>query len=143
MKRNILIICGTILLGIITGLTSCSNDKDDDTQVQYPVENVRYYVKYEMHISQANSGAISINCISDKGSIYIKTQNSDWNAVYGPIDKNTELRINASYSGPVYNKPDSYVRIYISRNNEPFVLKAEDRHNDSSKSYETSCNIDY
>lgn len=127
-----------VLLLICSGcFVSCSSD---DEHIDEPAqEEVRYYVKYEVHMNINRSAlGISIQCQGDKKEEHITTKNPSWEGTFGPFKKGQEVFLRVYSAAVVTSTSDSYVRISVSRDKEPFVLRAEDRRMDSSKSYEVS-----
>lgn len=122
--------------------TSCS---DDDSNTIPEQEPVRYYVKYEMtsktyHDNQPR--IITVNTEKGIQTITLKDtwKNTSWEETYGPVNKSfiPSLEVNIKkddYSSTIQGK------IYVSREKEPFVLKAQG----SSGTYSLSltCSIDF
>ena len=102
---------------------SCSSDDDDSPSI--PEGKTDYYVKYEVSAQNAGYATITWNLeySTDKGvgTSTIK-DGGKWEATYGPFPKSAEvfLRLsNGSSSYPVN------ARILVSKDKEPFVIKAE------------------
>lgn len=124
------------LVAIVTAVmlsftfTSC-NQEDDDVNIGGDDEkNTRYYVKYEVYmgILGGNWGQHSMNIsyTTENGRQNITTTSSEWNGTFGPIKKGTKLEISANAS-LVRNDTYNYVRLSVSRDKEPFVIKGEKR----------------
>ena len=147
---------GFILFAIIT-LSSCSesedepelpqinnngnnteNGKDDDT------EEVRYYVKYEISTTTRWTNTINtVTYVSEKGAQTFNAEgNTNWSATYGPLSYGSVVSLKICSK----NKKDydygghNHSRIYVSKNQEPFVIKAEDS---GSKDITLSYKIDF
>ena len=58
----------------------------------------------------------------------LSVSEAKWEGTYGPFQKGSELSIKVeAVRGPVTNTVDSYVRLSVSRDEEPFVVKGEER----------------
>lgn len=126
-------------VALLLMFASCSKDEDDLSQLpdnsSTEQEEVRYYVKYEVN----NSFPLSVYCdrkivvATDEGEKSFvwnnsKTTNVKWESTYGPVGKGfqTDLRSTCSSSlGTIH------ARIYVCREKEPFVIKAEGSHSQS------------
>ena len=106
-------------------LLGCSSD-DNDVIAQIE-DNSRYYVKYEVSMAFKSSPDMEITYLSDQGEKTITVQSSEWEGTYGPFPKNTTFSIGVTTNGTIYSTRDSYVRLSVSKNQEPFVIKGEDR----------------
>ena len=129
---------------------SCSKDDDDNVvevvpkednnqQTNNQVEEPRYYVKYEV---TCTTSKLSVNRTytfnTETGEQTVKSVNSTktttWEGTYGPVKKGfqTSLRCNVEteYTSSCHG------RIYVCREKEPFVIKAEGTGN-------TSLNLSY
>lgn len=114
-----------LLTAISFFLFGCSSDDDDViTQME---DNSRYYVKYEVSMAFKSSPDMEITYLSDEGEKTITVQSSEWEGTYGPFPKNTTFSIGVTTNGTIYSTRDSYVRLSVSKNQEPFVIKGEDR----------------
>lgn len=124
-------------------LMSCSKDSDNNSP-EIIQEEDRYYVKYEVKVvPQYSKGdcITSISCLGDKGDVKIDTKERTWEATYGPIKKDSHLYLYVSCDRSASTQNDSYARIWVSKNKEPFVLKAEDRGTTSL--LRATCGIDF
>ena len=120
------------LLGCIN-IISCGGDEPEDPQkpiTPEQPEETRYYVKYEIEMpSQLINTEKSISYVSEKGDQSFKTTDKKWQGTYGPLKKGNRVYLIIKSNSPdEYNNVKSYNRakIYISRDKEPFVIKAED-----------------
>ena len=102
----------------------CSSDEEDTKQ---NVEEHSYYVKYELE-AFARSGlgtekfALTYSFTTDKGIKKETTSESashKWEATYGPFKKGAKVILDVS------SAQHNHARIYVSRDKEPFVIKAE------------------
>ena len=146
MKKNRMVsstLCVLMLLCTMC-LMSCSKDSDGNNTPEIPQEEDRYYVKYEMQVNPCTSQAVwstTVSCLGDKGAINIELKERKWEATYGPIRKDSHLYLHVNCSLSPASNVDSYARIWVSKNKEPFVLKAEDRGQKSS--LHAMCDIDF
>lgn len=141
--KNWLLLIGTFICFAIYG---CSKEEasSDNPQAQ---DEPRYYVKYEVYMPLGSgfesSTTRKITFVSENGEQSLSTTKSSWEATYGPLKKGTELYLGvAAESGGIRNDVEYYVRLSVSRNKEPFVLKGEDRGISVSSLY-TSYKIDF
>lgn len=105
------------------GLNSCSNDE--------PSSKDSYYVKYEVKTtSQYYYSDVTIQVTTENG-VEKKVVSRDWEGTFGPISKETPIILNVTHDGQYYviEKSSFNGRISISKNNSPFVLKAENSSN--------------
>jgi uncharacterized protein YxeA len=148
MKKSVLFIT-MILLALVGScfmFTACSKDesepktteqKETSETSEKQEEAPRYYVKYEVYSSTGSkiSCTQTITFTTDKGNQSV-TQNGpakafSWEATYGPFKKGDKVILNVSNS-----TMDVQARIYASREQEPFVIKAESKyHGGASLSY--------
>lgn len=121
MKKSIYSV--VVLMMSLFIFISCSADDD--------FENARYYVKYEVN-SNSDYGVStnqSIKYTSENG-IEIFSQEGKhvrslkWEGTYGPFKKGDAISLFVSNS-----IMKIHARIYVSRDKEPFVIKAEDTQN--------------
>lgn len=127
------------LFCVLLLICSVSCSSDDNHIDELAQEEARYYVKYEVYMNINRSAlGISIQCQGDKKEEHITTKNPSWEGTFGPFKKGQEVFLRVYSAAVVTSTSDSYVRISVSRDKEPFVLRAEDRRMDSSKSYEAS-----
>lgn len=139
MGKNILLIITLFSLFLF----GCSSDEDPMQQS----EESRYYVKYEVYMPLGSgfesSTTREISFVTEKGKETITTSNESWEGTYGPLKKNTELYLSVeAKSGGIRTNVEYYVRLSVSRDKEPFVLKGEQRGKAISSLY-TSYTIDF
>lgn len=112
----------------ISFFSSCSSNNDD---LIIEDEN-NYYVKYEFKVSYGwnRNYVCEVNYMTDHGEESFKKVGVDntnsgvsWEATYGPFRKNDKvyLKINTGWNSGLMS------RISVSKNNEPFVIKAENK----------------
>ena len=95
-------------------LTGCSKNDDSNSKSQY-------YVKYETDVVSTYSGNITfITVNTEKGELLFNT-GKVFSETFGPVGKGFTTRIKA-YTNTYYAKSVN-VRIYVCRDEEPFVLK--------------------
>ena len=104
---------------------SCSSDEEDDKRI---VEEHSYYVKYEITASgytnfgHSISFALTYTFTTDTGNKTVTTgqaKDHNWEATYGPFKKGKKILLDVSKANR------NHARIYVSRDKEPFVIKAE------------------
>lgn len=105
-------------------LLGCSSDDDD--VIPQMEENSQYYVKYEVSVAFSSEPNMEITYLSDKGEQTTTVQSSEWEGTYGPFPKNAKFSIGVTPHGTINNTSDSYVRLSVSKNGGPFVIKGED-----------------
>lgn len=127
----------SLLIIILFSLfSSCKDESDEPTfpnSTEEKEEDVRYYVKYEIEMKTRWINTINtITFISDNGVQSFEAEGSkNWTATYGPISYGTKvyLKINRDGNEDYKSGGTNQARIYISKNQEPFVIKAEDSGN--------------
>ena len=81
--------------------------------------------------------------MSENGGKTIKTSNSSWEGTYGPFKKGSKLYLKVEAEiGGIRKNVEYYVRLSVSRDKEPFVIKGEQRQIETS-SLSTSYTIDF
>lgn len=133
----------TLIIATMTAfsfiLSSCSKEGNEDTispndqpeqttAQETPIEDVRYYVKYNIEANSAYRVNYSYNLSysKDNGSGNITESNVfgggfSWDGTYGPFKKNDKVQLSLSLS----TKMNITAQISVSRNEEPFTTKAE------------------
>ena len=117
---------------ILSAFAFCSCGDDD--------ENL-YYVKYTFSANTIHLNVEkTIKCSTPEGEKTIDCRDKVWEETYGPVSKSFKPRMECvmDKSEVGYGRP-MYAKIYVSRNNEPFVLKAEGTDVSEIK---LSCKID-
>ncbi len=145
MKEYGIIIFSLLFYGLIL---SCSKD-DEQTILEEPKtedqaqnnnqkeEEVRYYVKYEIEIKHDRADdTMSIEFTSEKGKEKVSGLAENWSGTYGPVKKGFKASLACSISTIGYRK-EIHGRIYVCREIEPFVIKAESRKDGSLGIYYT------
>lgn len=121
-------------------LTSC--EKDNDATYSEPTIEYDYYVRYEADITTGGLASgyrdIYYTVNTENGAKKFVSTNRTFNQTFGPVKKGflTDISVDASN----VNNSSCNVRIYVSRANEPFALKAS---NDAKTKVSTSYKIDY
>jgi len=138
-----------LLIIIVFALFSCSKDEEPTDKVNKDTtsstttsetkEEVRYYVKYELsayypvfvnyHLSISYSDVKGAKAIGFEEGGNGKT----WEGTYGPFKKNDHVFLSCI----VNKKMDITAKISVSRNDEPFAIKAE------TKQESENCKIEY
>ena len=132
MKKFLLVIMALSFL-----LCACSSDDNDTPQKEEEKEeDVRYYVKYEAKTQHINP-IKTIKFTTEEGSKTIEltgSLTSEWEATYGPVSKDFVAQLECSVNNYNYSQT-FHARIYICRDKEPFVIKAEDEDKTISLKY--------
>ena len=122
-------------------LAGCSKE-DDNPADDYDDKTVddAYYVRYEVSMPLENIPSYphpkEVTYIDEEGEQSFKTMESSFR-------KHTKLYLNVIAGDGVIKVNDWYARLYVSRNNHPFIIKAEDRAEDSASSLSLSYTIDF
>lgn len=84
-------------------------------------EKANYYVKYEVTAYGTNHyGTMTLNVNTENGPQTITSSSKVFSETFGPVSKGFEASVSASASFPTYMTTS----LYVSRGEEPFVLKA-------------------
>lgn len=126
MKKNVFY--SFIMLFYLLFSSACTDDTPiQDNPQEQPVEETRYYVKYEVKSKFGNRVFAKQNIVytTDTGSQNYSqesysTTSFEWEGTYGPFKKGDAVKLEVSNS-----IMDISGRIYVSRDKEPFVIKAE------------------
>ena len=127
MKKSLLIVLTITIMSTFI-VISCSNDEND-----LPTEeDTRYYVKYEVSFSLPSTIAFKttheIKYTNENGELKIAIQGRSvsWDGTYGPVEKGFVASL-----GCVSQSYSIHARIYVCREKEPFVIKAEGEQTNS------------
>ncbi len=129
-----------LILIISFAFFSCSKDDEEDiingnSQNKTEQSDARYYVRYEVYMPLGYSGQTTsktITYVSEKGKVHFTTSEDSWEGTFGPIKKGTNVSLmSEATSGGIRNNVEYYIRLSVSRNQEPFVVKGEQRENKS------------
>ena len=120
-KKRILTIASFILLAF-PFLMSCNSDKDNPTVE----EEVEYFVKYEISTTPGGRHQdflwhLEYPTGNGVGKAQVKN-GSKWEASYGPFPKNYEIYLRIANGS---TRLPANARIYVSKDNGPFIIKAE------------------
>ena len=109
-------------------MVACTSDNDEDTHA--------YYIKYEVlaPILVYGIGNNTISYTNEAGVQNVTTKNVKWEITCGPVKKGFTAEL-SSHTSVTSNSRKVQIKIFVSRDNEPFVLKAntEDVENASVK----------
>lgn len=136
-SKSILNLCrkGIVWMLIISGfiLLGCEKESTDEN-------NDEYYVKYVVNSQTLYSVSRTARIKSENNSIIDFTfNNSQWEMTVGPVQKGFNSSINASYNtSQTLAQTYINVEIYVSKNNGPFALKANNNSTDVRMSASTS-----
>ena len=105
-----------------------------------------YYVKYEVVVSNPPYNAPSANIeLLTSDTIVSKSITGSFMEVYGPYKYHdrTYLKISCNNGHYSWNTVSAYGKIYVSKNEEPFVLKQEISTALGGSSDHDTCEISY
>ena len=135
MKKWMFIGIGLLLIALFPIVTACSSDDDNTEQVNKndnsPEDDDNYYVKYEVtrgvmvSYSRDELRTITYKDVGKENTIQV--DHSEWDGTYGPFKKGAKVYLNVRS----YGKYNSNARISVSKNKEPFVIRAEERESDN------------
>ena len=117
----------------------CGCSSDDDKTLPHedePVQDV-FYVKYEVKMYVPSRFKMNLIFTTDHGRQSLSTPSSTWEATYGPFKKGDAVSITASTQKSSVLSAN-YARIYVSKNNSPFGIKAEE-----NADYNNDLNVGY
>lgn len=103
MKKHLVLLLG---LAVTLMMASCTKD--------------RYYVKYEVTATSIHIGNMQVDVNTGTGIQSFKTSSKLYSETFGPVSKG----FNASVSATSNYGALLYTSIYVSKGEEPFVLKA-------------------
>jgi len=123
MIKQVNVIIKLVIISLVFSLSSCSKDDNE------PTINGNYYVKYVIKGNGAYSRFSNWNVTTPEGEYTNNgTQVRSWEQTYGPVSKGfkCEVKVNSYISGA------PTIEILVSKNNEPFSLKASQTGNNAS-----------
>lgn len=124
----------SLALGIsfcLFAILSCSKeDTEEAISNTAPKEQIRYYVKYEISTNAVFSNLERIlNIKTDSGIQTISLDGNysmDWDCIYGPVNNDFNAHLECIIPGKYSSNHCSiHARIYVCREEEPFVIKKE------------------
>ena len=126
-----------LFTGLMVSFSSCSKDngqvidpvEENDTNYKDQKEEARYYVKYEISSKTLHWREIrTIRYNDEKGTQTLtftpEYSSLSWEGTYGPVKKGFSALLSCDVSEIGTNCMVSG-RIYVCREKEPFVVKAE------------------
>ncbi len=93
-------------------LTSC--EEPNNGSIGTPEDSSFYYIKYEVE-SYSGTNVVTINTDTGEERFSLRP-NRSYSEIYGPVSRGFEASIK--------NQASITTRIYVSKNNGPFALKA-------------------
>mgnify|MGYP003466296915 FL=1 len=125
-------------LWVLTCLLLCTCSSENE--VLATSEDVRYYVKYELEAYTYHKNVPKkITFITDKGKETIELNDAkthNWEGTYGPVSKGFEAQIIGELTRDYNYEREFHARIYVWREKEPFVIKAEGTGTSVNLTYE-------
>ena len=123
MKRIYQIVSLLIICLISIGLNACGGDDEPKA----PEDS--YYVKYELQTSSRYVfNTVQVEVTTEKG-IEVLEVNRNWDGTFGPFEYGTTLSFKVTMFSGNYNTTSFRGKISVSKNNAPFVFKAEENVN--------------
>lgn len=109
------------LLLMLSSVLVFSCGKSDDTKPD--VEEIKefYYVKFEASVSTSHIPTTYITVNTDSGINEFEVAKT-FEEIFGPVSKDFRAEIDVESKGAGW--AETTARIYISKNNSPFALKA-------------------
>lgn len=125
-----------VTLGIINfGCKKCEECEECDPD--------EYYIKYAVGLDTRYMGVgLDIVYTNEYNETTPFSTESSWNMTLGPVEKG----FTASLSGATQTTPGNtilLVKIYVSKNDSPFALKASDESDDLTAPLQIDYTIDY
>ena len=136
MKKVILVLA---VLFTAVSFTSCESDDED-----FPVEkNDEYYVKYIVKSQTIYSTSKIAEIKMENNSIEEFTfNNGNWEMTIGPVKKGFNASFDARHDTSQFlARTYIDVEIHVSKNNDPFALKANDNSTDVRMSASASYTV--
>lgn len=141
MKKDIVSYFFLIVILLLPVMVSCGHNDDDTTppvtnqnndEQEEPKNIDSYYVKYEAmdggQVSYANKTTRRITFKDVKSDSGV-TVYGNWEGTYGPFKKGDKVYLYISTTG----RYTTNARLSVSKNTEPFTIKAEERESNSIK----------
>ncbi|MGI6242042.1 MAG: hypothetical protein ACOYJK_00660 [Prevotella sp.] len=123
-----------LLLVTILSMVACTSDNDECKSGEVKEETHAYYIKYEVFapILVYGRGDNTISYTNEAGVQKVTTENTKWEITCGPVKKGFTAQL-SSRTSVTSNSSKIQIKIFVARDNEPFVLKAntEDTENAS------------
>lgn len=124
--KNYLSLFTILFSSFILSLLCLSCSKDDNDPEPTIIEDVRYYVKYEVDLTgSTNNHTYKIEYLTQDGAKLISEKKYGrsfyWDGTYGPFKKNDKVSLSVSTGGTLKVN----ARISVSREKEPFAIRAE------------------
>lgn len=106
-------------------MVACTSDNDEDNPQEKQEEAHVYYIKYEVlaPILIYGIGDNTISYTNETGVQKVTTKDVKWELTCGPVKKSFTAKL-SSHTSVTGNSSKIQVKIFVSRDNEPFVLKA-------------------
>ena len=130
MKTSYYIILIIASLVGALGLYSCGGDDE-------PEAKGNYYEKYELQTSSRYVFSTVQVVVTTEEGIKTLEVNRNWDGTFGPFEYGTTLLFQVKMLNDYYNGTSFRGTISVSKNNAPFVFKAQDNisNNPLSMSY--------
>jgi len=121
-----------LTLGIVSFGCQCDCEEDaDEYYVKYEVDSYTMYSHLALHTTVNNEKNNDVNFTFDAGT--------HWETIIGPVQKGFKATIGVSLETEVL----IHLKIYVSKNDSPFAIKANDNSEAYRKAAQLSYTIDY
>lgn len=117
-----------LTFGIVSFGCQCDCEEDAD----------EYYVKYEVYSSTMYSHLTILTTVNNEKNSDVSftfDAGTQWETIIGPVQKGFDATLGVS----VETETLIHLKIYVSKNDSPFAVKA----NDSNDTYRTSVQLSY
>jgi hypothetical protein len=121
-----------LAIGIISFGCQCDcEDAGDEYFVKYEVISSTIYSHLTLNTAVNNEKNNDVNFTFDAGT--------QWETIVGPVQKGFKATIGVS----VETETLIHLKIYVSKNDSPFAIKANDSNDTGRKSVQLNYTIDY
>lgn len=105
----------------------------------------QYYVMYKVNSSTIYSGGkLDVEINTERGHIeFVIPQRSPWELTIGPVPRGFKAQLRVNAIGVTQDRLTLYTEIHVSKNNDPFALKAHDGSDEERDQVSLDYTIDY
>lgn len=116
--------CLKYILFISMSMVFCGCGDESEDEPQLPPPNSIYYVRYEATVTSPYPyiGNNITYSVTTPNGLRVFESGKSFSQTFGPMEKGFNTSITADAS--TWSSAGCNVRIYVSRDNEPFALKA-------------------
>lgn len=109
-----------LFLSLSMAFCGCGDDVEDEPQL--PASSSVYYVRYEAVVKSIYMGDNIKYSVTTADGLKVFVSGKSFSQTFGPVEKGFNTAITADASS--WSQAVCNVKIYVSRDNEPFALKA-------------------